>query len=1495
MTVVVDRPPEVQAEAGPYVGLTFYTADDAAMFFGRESERKVLISNLRALRLTLLYAGSGVGKSSLLRAGVAARLGELGERSLRQFGTPRYIPVVFSSWRDDPTEELTEEIQKAVAPFVPPGSLDHLEPEGLAHLLDRVSFDADATILVILDQFEEYFLYRSRESREGRFADELAAALNQVDLRANFLIAIREDAYARLGDLFHGKIDNVYGNYLHLENLNRVSGREAIEKPIARFNELHPDAPPVEIEPALVDAVLLQLAPDQFGSDQTGRGTLSGPDGAGRARDAIAAPYLQLVMKRLWETELSSASRTLRLETLNELGGAQTIVNTHVDRALSHLSSVERDLALDLFHHLVTPSGTKIALDADDLADYTSHGGNEVEALLERLAGADTRIVRPVPPPPGSEGATRFEISHDLLAPAILDWRTRERAVRLEREKRVAEEVALAERRRARIFRALAIATGALLVVGIGLLVVALVLRANAVRDKQIAQSGHLAASADATLSQDPELATLLSLQALKIRDTPEAEAALRASLPQLQLTSTLSPPSPQRSATFSSNGSRIVTASADGAIRIWDAASRQPVATFPGFGALNGAALNRAGTRIVTANDDGTARIIDAHDGKLLGVLTAPGGYAVSTAAFSPNGQLIVTAGADGVARVWDARTGRQLPHKFPDPGGVLLDAMFSPDGTRIVTAGPSGTAKVWDVATGRQIVGLQAGPPLLSATFSADGKQVVTADAYGSARIWDLATGKQTGQLQSSANQYMMWSASFSPDDRQVLTAGGDGVVRIWNASTHELIRSLGHLGTDTIVAASFSPDGKSIVTASSGGIVAIWASSSPKRLATLPTGGGANRLESVAFSQDGTVAATGSQFGVVTIWKAFHARAGKVLWRPLNVINVPENDAVNGLALSPDGTRLATANQSGSAWIWSMPSGFLVSIATPGIEPLHSVQFDPQNPDWIVTADDDGYARIFDIAKDRSVGHRMGSSKWPMHDAVFSPDGTLIATASNDGYARVWDVSTQKQVGKAFFGSSGGLTSVAFNSDGTEVLATDGNGNAEVFDATNPQHPRRDRVQEPDGNRLNAGAFVRGSGLIITGGTDGMARIWDPANSTPLLSLAGHQGPITGLAVSDAGGKLITASTDGTAKIWDTQPIEQRALLAGGGDIFTVAYSPTNPNVLATVAGDGTVTLWNTQQPTTPLAQKPAPYGQYGGGSAEFSRDGRRLVVMGGAQQAEIWSLADLKHPARIGVLNLNQYLSCANQVNASTNAGLDSAEFSPNGTRVVTADADGTACIWNAKTDTPVRKLSEPIGASGGVSGTPPVGSTVLNWAVFSPDSSEVLTASADGTARIWDASDGELRRVLLEPSAESINEASFSPDGKLVATASDDGTTRIWDAGSGRQLEVLAEPNRSRVTSAAFSPDGRFLVTCSGSAHIWSVTTGQLLTTFQYGDNLSDCAFARDGSQVAAAGDGGQTRVFSTQLDGSIAELEAIAHQQVTRELTPAEKARYGAS
>jgi WD40 repeat protein len=134
---------------------------------------------------------------------------------------------------------------------------------------------------------------------------------------------------------------------------------------------------------------------------------------------------------------------------------------------------------------------------------------------------------------------------------------------------------------------------------------------------------------------------------------------------------------------------------------------------------------------------------------------------------------------------------------------------------------------------------------------------------------------------------------------------------------------------------------------------------------------------------------------------------------------------------------------------------------------------------------------------------------------------------------------------------------------------------------------------------------------------------------------------------------------------------------------------------------------------------------------------------------------------------------------------------SAAFSPDGSRVVTASADQTARVWDAATGKP---LSLPLAHQA------PVAS-----AAFSLDGSRVVTASVDRTARVWDAATS---KPLAPPLAHqgAVWSAAFSPDGTRVVTASGDQTARVWDTVTGKPL---APPlaHQGRVMSAAFSPDG----------------------------------------------------------------------------------------
>ena len=383
--------------SSPYRGLApFGDSDlDALLFFGRERDREIVVANLIASRLTVLYGPSGVGKSSLLHAGVARALRELPEHPL---------VVVFSSWGDDPAAELAGEIASAA----------NVEGGTLAEVAERAQSERD--VYVILDQAEEYFTYHG--SVEAGFDTAFADVVTRP-LRVNVLLSLREDAVARL-DRFKARIPGILANYLRLDRLDRPSAHLAIEGPLQRLHELGTSS--VTIEPGLVDSVLDQVTVGRISSPSVGGVGASELE----SRAGIEAPYLQLVMERVWEVERAAGSSELRARSLESLGGAQAIVSDHLEVAMDALTAAQRDLAARIFAHLVTPSGTKIALASSDLAKVGSVSEVELQPLLDALA--ERRILRP-----GDNG--RFEIFHDVLAGAVIGWRER-----YERDQAVARE-----------------------------------------------------------------------------------------------------------------------------------------------------------------------------------------------------------------------------------------------------------------------------------------------------------------------------------------------------------------------------------------------------------------------------------------------------------------------------------------------------------------------------------------------------------------------------------------------------------------------------------------------------------------------------------------------------------------------------------------------------------------------------------------------------------------------------------------------------------------------------------------------------------------------------------------------------------------------------------------------------------------------------------------------------------------------------------------------
>jgi len=1138
----------------PYKGLAPFEDSelDAAFFFGRDREQGVITANLTAARLTLLYGLSGVGKSSILRAGVVRRL--------RALPGPLAV-VVFDRWRDDPGQRLRDDVA-AVAGMQPEGSL--------ADTIEATCARLGGELYVILDGAEEYFVYHGGENEPGTFAADFPDAVTRPALRAFFLLSLREDALAAL-DPFKSRIPSLYANSLRLEHLDREAARDAILGPLDQYNRMSPDAP-VGIEPELVEAVLDQVA---TGKVDVGRGR-GGADGAPSAV-RVETPYLSLVMERLWEVEQAAGSRFLRLSTLAALGGAQQIVRVHLDDALDMLPAASQEAAAEVFNHLVTPSGTKIAHTVADLADYASVREGELEPVLQVLASE--RILRPVA---GTDDSARYEIFHDVLAGAVLAWRSAYGTKRA-----LATERRASHKRTRRLLIVIAVAL-VLLTAMVGVTIFALSQRNDARTQARHALARALSGDALKELGIDPELSMLLGVEAAKREPSPAVEDVLRQAFTASRARAVLAAGGkPVRAVEFSPDGKLLAVGSADGSIRLFTVRGQLTRRLRQG-GPVTSMSFSKNGALVLGAGKDGSARIWRTRDGAPVHVLRHD--RAVESAAFSPDASLVVTASDDRTARIWRTADGTQLqvlhhPH-------AVVGAVFDPAHRRVATVS-GGEVRIFDVASGQELHQLaEAG--VTSVAFSPDGALLATASNDHTARLWSAASGQLVHRFEHYRARVV--GVAFTHDGDRLVTAGTDGAARVWDVRAGQRVAVIGRQ-EGIVTRASFSPaepeepDAKWVVTSSRDGTAQVAKAESGAQWARLL--GHKGPVTTATFSPDGRLVATGSEDGTARVWDAN-------TYPQLSIIGRHEGPA-NTASFSPDGTLAVSAGDDGTARIWRIRDrSLLAGLRTRGR--VTDASFSPDGK-LVVTASADGTARLWTSAGRplRTLHHRG-----PVRTAAFSTDGRLLVTASADGTARVWRVSDGKPLHVLRVGA-GPVVKASFSHDARFVVAIGAELVAQVF-------------RTEDGKALSTlgghtgplvdASFSPDDTKVVTASVDHTAQLWNARTARLLHVLKGHRGPLTSAEFSPDGTLVVTASRDSDARVWDVATgTSQHTLRAHFGPVNKASFSPDGRWIVT--AGPGAAGLW----PTSTGVLEAYLFGsKHPLRTATFSLNGRRILTAG-----------------------------------------------------------------------------------------------------------------------------------------------------------------------------------------------------------------------------------------------------------------------------------------
>jgi WD40 repeat protein/energy-coupling factor transporter ATP-binding protein EcfA2 len=579
--------------------------------------------------------------------------------------------------------------------------------------------------------------------------------------------------------------------------------------------------------------------------------------------------------------------------------------------------------------------------------------------------------------------------------------------------------------------------------------------------------------------------------------------------------------------------------------------------------------AFSPDGARVITGSYDNTARIWDARSGIPLALLSGHSDH-VSAASYSPDGSRIITASWDRTARIWDVRTGALLK-VLSGHGGRVLSATYSPDGTRIATVSDDKTGRIWDARLGTQIAVLSGHSDIItSVAFSPDGTRIVTAANDRTARIWDAHSGAALAVL-SGHGDYVT-TAAYSPDGTRIVTASWDKTARIWDARLGtQLAVLLGH--GSTVFSAAYSHDGTRIVTASHDGTARIWDARLGTQLTVLSDH--ANAVQSsAAFSPDGTRVVTGSFDNIARIWDV---RSGA----PLAVL-FGHGSPVETAAYSHEGTRITTGSFDKTARIWDARLGTQLVVLSGHGNAVDSAAFSPDGT-HIVTASHDKTARIWDAISGALLmvlsGHRD-----PVITAAYSPDGARIVTASFDKTARIWDARLGKQLA-VLAGHGDHVTSAAYSPDGSRIVTASWDKTARIWDA---RLGTQLAVLSGHSDILYTAAYSPDGTRIVTASHDRTARIWDARSGAPLVVLSGHNKLVETAAFSPDGTRIVTASDDDTVRIWDARLGTQLAVLLGHSNVVnSAAYSPDGTRIV-TASDDKTARVWNASVPATLDAQ-------------------------------------------------------------------------------------------------------------------------------------------------------------------------------------------------------------------------------------------------------------------------------------------------------------------
>ncbi|MCV3213318.1 hypothetical protein OGM63_07235 [Plectonema radiosum NIES-515] len=1137
---------------------------------GRQQDINRLIERITRAdcKLTVIHGPSGVGKSSLLKAGLVPVLKDkiIGER------IP--LPIVLSVYTDWVTA-LVHSINQALAQT---GISMNLESSP-SILLERIRLLAERNhiIIIILDQFEELFFINKNPGNRREFYNFFAACLNFSFIKV--IISIREDYLHYLLEFERMSQENKQGRLYDLGIINKNILDKNIRYYLGNFSSqdaisiIHSLTQRSHYE--LSDELIHQLVEDLAGE-----------------LDEVHPIELQIVGAQL------QAENITTLEQYKLCGGSKKLVQRWLEEVIKDCGRENEQLSWKLLFELTDEKGTRPLKTKGDFVTALVIGDNELsrkwgeeEFVVEReeddeekgnkkeeimpLSVSTLELILEILVGSGlvlriweAEG-DRYQLVHDYLVEPIRQKNDYGMVAELEKvrfektraevaQKLSQEQLNLVLHRRLREARI----AGFSLFIMLGTIATlwwqadsqkraAVLQTLRAERSESNLKISALTATSEALFASNKEFDALLeSLRAwrrLKQSDKIQPDTRMRVVTALQQAVYGVTEVNRLEGhtdivwgITFSPDGQLLASGSRDKTVKLWrpDGTLLQ---TLKGHSdAVSSVSFSPDGQTLASASLDKTVQIWHRNptngefDLQPYKTLKGHGDWVYSVN-FSPDGELLATGSKDATIKLW--RRDGSLVKILRGHKGWVNWVTFSPDGQFIASASDDKTVKIWrrDGSLVTTLSGHQKG--VTAVNFSPDGQLLASAGRDKKVMLW--RRGKSTQDVlkfrpYKTLRQHTstVWSLSFSSNGQQLASGSDDNTINLWSVRGALLKTLKGH--SDAVAGVAFSPDNKILASASYDKSVKLW-SLNPPRLPILT--GHKDRVLSVAWSADGKMLASGSRDRTVKLWQR-------------EITN-------NEYPVFKDGV-----------YPYKGVVTRLYKTLLGHTDKVASVTFDPKGQ-MLASASYDKTVKLW--RRDGSLLHTLKGHSNSVMSVSFSPDGRLLASASKDKTIKLWN--RDGSLLKTLKGHQGWVNSVNFSPDGQVIASASDDQTVKLW--------RRDgtllKSFLPHESWVLGVSFSPTDRLLASASWDNTVKLWSRDGTLLKTLLKGYSDSVNAVTFSPNGELLASASWDSTVKLWSHEGKLIKTLNGHTGPVLSVSFSPDG-QTLASASGDNTIILWN-----------------------------------------------------------------------------------------------------------------------------------------------------------------------------------------------------------------------------------------------------------------------------------------------------------------------------